>query len=67
MTDRRRETPVDQTPDGGPRAPAAVGFLTSPEVGHTTGRVIAVNGGASRAAGRERRSTRALGPSRGLR
>lgn len=51
MTPQRRETLVSQTANGRPGTPAdvaaAVGFLTSPEAGHITGQVIAVNGGAA--------------------
>ncbi|WP_433264164.1 SDR family NAD(P)-dependent oxidoreductase [Actinosynnema sp. CS-041913] len=51
MTDRRRQTLIAQTANGRPGTPAdvaaTVAFLTSPEAGHITGQVIAVNGGAA--------------------
>ncbi|MFD1149386.1 SDR family NAD(P)-dependent oxidoreductase [Saccharothrix hoggarensis] len=50
MTERRRETLVAETANGRAGTPAdvaaTVAFLASPEAGHITGQVIAVNGGA---------------------
>ncbi len=51
MTEQRRATLIGQTANGRPGTPAdvaaTVAFLTSPEAGHITGQVIAVNGGAA--------------------
>ncbi|WP_158843240.1 SDR family NAD(P)-dependent oxidoreductase [Saccharothrix deserti] len=50
MSEQRRSTLVAQTANGRAGTPAdvaaTVAFLTSPEAGHITGQVVAVNGGA---------------------
>jgi 3-oxoacyl-[acyl-carrier protein] reductase len=50
MTEQRRARLVSQTANGRAGTPAdvaaTVAFLTSPEAGHITGQVVAVNGGA---------------------